>query len=115
MPSRETQGLDRANRRLAAKLGELDVFFTGLRHLANDAPFTTDAERLEAIRGMFKGTVKVRAIPTRCPGELKLEFFRTEITPAEAVDEHGKHWPATTERKISPPILTAEARHEDHE
>lgn len=81
-----------ATLRLAqAKLAELDVFLSGLRHMAHDAPFTTDLERLEAIRGMFAGTIKVRAIPTLQPGELKLEFYRLDAPQAPApgvVDDH---------------------------
>jgi len=113
--SREMNRRFEEHRRLVRKLGELDVFLTGLRHLAHDAEFATELERIEAIRSMFAGTIKVRAMPTLRPGELRLEFFRVEITPGEAVDENGNHWPATTERKISPPILTTEERHEDHE
>jgi hypothetical protein len=92
------EALSREHRRACAKLGELDVFLTGLRHIAHDAEFSTDLERLEAIRSMFAGTIRVRAIPTLRPGELKLEFYRMDA-PAEpvpgVVDDHPDAFPMT--------------------
>ncbi len=90
------EALRKEHRRACAKLGELDVFLSGLRHLARDAVFATDLERLEAMRAMFAGTIKVRAAPTLRPGELKLEFYRMDM-PGEpvpgVVDDHPDAFP----------------------
>lgn len=90
------EALSREHRRACAKIGELDVFLTGLRHMAHDAEFSTELERLEAIRSMFAGTIKVRAIPTLRPGELKLEFYRMDAPGEPApgvVDDHPDAFP----------------------